>query len=592
MDSSSLFEVDDFVHRDLYEEPMESPNGDVLIDSIYRFFSEESLKSSPFPTPLESHFPTVKTWSAPPSDYEVSPALSELPIFFDESDDSSVHSVPSPIESLFSESSGFNDPKTPPQDDKLPFQPIRGDALPAPAARISQGCSIRRGSKVFRKSSSATSAPSRRSLEISPIKDRPEISTPRLVSLCHATITNLVPLPEYVPSPITESFCVKLADRPYLSTATQRAAETPQPAPNEADSVLVLPRTTYIASTPYKYKAPTPVSVRQPTTESTDTKETPEACKVKRVTASRYSKALPPRPYSILRHLNSLSRDQDSQQPIHAERSRQSQEELEWCKAAARIRRQWEIEQGLTSTEDRQAIEIQPEPELHKPQKFSQERSKFEGVQDTVLPVTPDQKRLEMERIPDVFAPLLTPVREFMGQGGWFTTGFFSGCEGMEIKMTRRVESFSKVHWLIESEAGSEILRGVGHSKSRSRRTDFCSTDESQICQFQKRTGSTKVAEAPDGTTLFTVKNASMYSSPHWTIYLGDDPMNTQWNANGDDDLQSVSVTWGGFQVGRISAESRRDKHTYILTVAPEMNYCVMAALTTVFDDLRTDEGC
>ena len=30
----------------------------------------------------------------------------------------------------------------------------------------------------------------------------------------------------------------------------------------------------------------------------------------------------------------------------------------------------------------------------------------------------------------------------------------------------------------------------------------------------------------------------------------------------------------------------------YILNVAPEVNYCIIAALATVFDDLRTDEGC
>ncbi|CAL3965267.1 hypothetical protein PZA11_001940 [Diplocarpon coronariae] len=592
MDTSTLFEVDDFVHCDRYEAPVESPNGDVLIDSIYRFFSEESLKSSPFPTPLESHFPTVKTWTASPSDYAVSPALSELPTFVDESDDSSILSIPSPIGSLFSEYSNFNDPKTPPQDDKLSFHPIRRDPSSASAVTIKQGCSIRRGSKVTRKSSSATSVPRKGSVALSPINDNPEISTARLVSLCHATITNLVPLPEYVPSPNRCSFRVDLVDRPQLSITTRESAETLEQAPNQANPVLFLPRTTYNAPSPSKYVVPAPVTVRQPTTESTDTKEIPNATKVRRTKASRYSKALPPRPNSILHQFDSKTRDQENQQSIRVERARRSEEDPGRCKAAARVQRQWEIEHGLTSTEDKQAVEIQQEPEVQEPQTFGQERLDVEGFQDAVEPVTPNQKRLEIERIPDVFEPLLTPVRDFMGQGGWFTTDFFSGCEGMQIKMTRRVESFSKVQWLIESNTGSEILRGIGHSQSRSRRTDFCYTDESQICQFQKRTGSTKVAEAPDGTTLFTVKNASLYSSPHWTIYLGDDPMNTQWNANGDEGLQNVSVTWGGFQVGRISVESRRDKHTYILTVAPEMNYCVMAALTTVFDDLRTDEGC
>jgi len=30
----------------------------------------------------------------------------------------------------------------------------------------------------------------------------------------------------------------------------------------------------------------------------------------------------------------------------------------------------------------------------------------------------------------------------------------------------------------------------------------------------------------------------------------------------------------------------------YSVTIAAEMNYAIMAALTTVLDDLRTDEGC
>jgi len=33
-------------------------------------------------------------------------------------------------------------------------------------------------------------------------------------------------------------------------------------------------------------------------------------------------------------------------------------------------------------------------------------------------------------------------------------------------------------------------------------------------------------------------------------------------------------------------------KFQYNVTIAPEMNYAIMAALTTVLDDLRTDEGC
>lgn len=81
-------------------------------------------------------------------------------------------------------------------------------------------------------------------------------------------------------------------------------------------------------------------------------------------------------------------------------------------------------------------------------------------------------------------------------------------------------------------------------------------------------------------------------ASPHWAINLGSETGPAEWIATGDKDLESVVVTWGGYQVGRIKLDSKRRKHTYILNVAFEMNYCIMAALATVFDDLRTDEGC
>jgi hypothetical protein len=87
------------------------------------------------------------------------------------------------------------------------------------------------------------------------------------------------------------------------------------------------------------------------------------------------------------------------------------------------------------------------------------------------------------------------------------------------------------------------------------------------------------------------------------------DNASAQWIAKGDGAMKNVIVNWGGFQVGRISCESGFKKHTvclsqildcqplanedqYTVSIAPEMNYAIMAALTTVFDDLRTDEGC
>ena len=78
---------------------------------------------------------------------------------------------------------------------------------------------------------------------------------------------------------------------------------------------------------------------------------------------------------------------------------------------------------------------------------------------------------------------------------------------------------------------------------------------------------------------------------PHWTVSLSStENIAAQWVAKGDEKLKNVTVTWGGFQVGHISCELKR-KHSYSVSIAPEMNYAILAALVTVFDDLRTDEG-
>jgi hypothetical protein len=111
------------------------------------------------------------------------------------------------------------------------------------------------------------------------------------------------------------------------------------------------------------------------------------------------------------------------------------------------------------------------------------------------------------------------------------------------------------------------------------RKLDFQDVDENQIFQFQKRTGSTRIAESPMGATLFAVKNASLYCEhslsrtkytliilafPHWTVSLtgASESSSAHWIAKGDEAMESVVVNWGGFCVGRISCPSKRRKHT------------------------------
>jgi len=164
----------------------------------------------------------------------------------------------------------------------------------------------------------------------------------------------------------------------------------------------------------------------------------------------------------------------------------------------------------------------------------------------------------------------------------------------MQFTMSRRVITMSKMEWAVEGTDGSRLLKCFEQTNSLSSRKDFFDLEGNQIFDFQRRIGSTKTAESPKGATLFVVKNASLHMTPHWTVSLTSttDDAAPQWVAKGDEAMENVVVTWGGFQVGRISCESGLKKHTYTVNIAAKMNYVIMAALTTVFDDLRTDEGC
>jgi len=149
------------------------------------------------------------------------------------------------------------------------------------------------------------------------------------------------------------------------------------------------------------------------------------------------------------------------------------------------------------------------------------------------------------------------------------------------------------MEWVVENDDGSRLMKCYSQTNSLSRRTDFQDMDGNQIFQFQKRTGSTRIAESPMGANLFAVKNASLYSFPHWAVSLtgASESSTAKWIAKGDETMENVVVNWGGFCVGQISCPSKLRKHTYTVSIAPKMNYAIMAALTTVFDDLRVDEG-
>jgi hypothetical protein len=203
------------------------------------------------------------------------------------------------------------------------------------------------------------------------------------------------------------------------------------------------------------------------------------------------------------------------------------------------------------------------------------------------LPPPARSKREEIEAIP-VLAPTKSEEPASFGTnfGLWLTKGLFAGEQGMQFTMSRRVVTMSKLEWAIEGVDGSRLLKCHQLTNSLSRRKDFFDLEGNQLFNFQRRTGSTRTAESPQGATLFVVKNASLHSkfqlinnhllllispvSPHWTVSLtsASDNSAAQWVANGDEAMENVVVNWGGFQVGRISCVSGIKKHTVRIPVS------------------------
>jgi hypothetical protein len=125
----------------------------------------------------------------------------------------------------------------------------------------------------------------------------------------------------------------------------------------------------------------------------------------------------------------------------------------------------------------------------------------------------PKRTQAEIEAIPtsaSSSAKHEEPVAFATNRGILFTGGFFAREQGLELRMTRMVTTFSKMEWLIQDLSGSRKLKCFAQTNSLSRRKDFWDTDGNLLFNFQKKIGSTRVAEAPCGTEVFSVKNASL----------------------------------------------------------------------------------
>ncbi len=107
----------------------------------------------------------------------------------------------------------------------------------------------------------------------------------------------------------------------------------------------------------------------------------------------------------------------------------------------------------------------------------------------------------------------LHPVLRKMNVGKWFARGYYAGEKGMHMRMARNVVTLSRMEWAIEdAKTGAPVLKCFSLTNSLNRKRDFWDVDGTQIFDFQRKTGSTRVAESTRGYELFSVKQASLYS--------------------------------------------------------------------------------
>ncbi|CZT43693.1 uncharacterized protein RSE6_03765 [Rhynchosporium secalis] len=630
MDASSIFPVSQFGHPKRYEEPVESSDNVVLMGTIFQYLREDSPKSL-LPTPVDAK---IQTWASSLADYEVSPIVNEL-LEYTEHSDTSVHSSSSRRGSVFSDFSNSNDscgPRTPPltssmidtnpratPPDKLMFSTVPNLPKPAPRVNLNRNCSLRRSSEIIRSPSRATSVSRRMSFRLSSnpsspaIERAPAAKIPATHQRTQSTVTNLVSLPEVVPSPskTLENSKPSIPLQLRVSTGSSEAPRLPSLIHPEFELSFPTTEPTFA-----KGKVQTYVDqARHSAPVSDDAKELLRSLEARKISPNRLSMATPSvfLPSSRFESINRLKSGRQAMQivipaqiqqhplyevPVYTQTQRLAGVEQEFCRSLETTK--------LPS--NRQYFQ----PSVHPPIKPSIPEVSVQSLDSMSAAAEQSiarmRRRMEIERIPSTKS---VAPRAPTSSLSWFLKGFFSGPEGMHMKMTRRVTSFAKSEWVIESDDGSKIIKGFGHSNSLSRKTgnstpllniiaicslftDFSDIDDTPIFTIQKKTGSTRVAEAPNGISLFTIKNP-LYASPYWAVNIGNERATNsaaQWTARGDASLEIVTVSCGGFQVGRISLESKAKKHTYILNILPGANYCIMAALATVFDDLRTDEGC
>jgi len=546
MDASTLFQGEEFKGSNLYTSPPEEPtqlstNNTALMDMIYGILDRDGPISPNFPTPIEQDLSKAKVmqWANSLAQYQSPVDKSPSPIYA-EYDDSPPQNIPSPMGSMFSESASYDSssgPKTPTlsgpvpaivrrrfsyeEETKIPETPTR----PPPEPPVH--------STPPRYSSHTRTSPSPSPNPVPPMK---------------ATITSLVDdfMPEFIPSPVDTrpakptNLRISTQILPYPVTPTSqypRLRLAPPLLPSLQVGQLVSPE-----------------SNKSPTTVRSLSLVTERSKKLLKELEGHYSPVRPSmefppnksivsleRPLAPARHSMQSSpskairfeeRPRAQARPpvlsiVIEERSQVSGVNTSVPSAAGktfdsrdRYRRRSSVTPSPTTknmiSEEYLRIQLRHSvmPPPSKP--FQVEQLKSAPIRHS-LPPPARRTQEEIEAIP-VPAPVKPEEPASFGRnlGIWFTKGFFAGEQGMQFTMSRRVVTMSKTEWTIEGADGSRILKCQQQTNSLSRKKDFFDLEGNQLFDFQRRTGSTRTAESPQGTTLFVVKNASLHSKfPH-----------------------------------------------------------------------------
>jgi len=174
---------------------------------------------------------------------------------------------------------------------------------------------------------------------------------------------------------------------------------------------------------------------------------------------------------------------------------------------------------------------------------------------------------------------------------------------GIMLTVSKKVGMFEREDLVMEDGNGAEVLRcrSLSLSMSMSQRKDVFDGSGKKMFQIRSHGvfGNEDVAEAPDGSPLFSIKHeVGIIGSSKWNITFNNAIGQTLicWKVKRNHG-HTLDVTWNDILVGQITRPKRgitetfSPYHTYTVNVAPNVDYSIMAAMCISYDDWVTRRG-